>query len=114
LSNAKLLTVVGSITSGAGICQYKKKSHDKQNQQWALSPEGIIFPQSNKNLVLTVKENETVRSSLYLSERRAAGHKEQSWNFVLPVFKKKTSEYYNFSLVIFLKLTHYYLISYCH
>lgn len=83
---------LGSIVSGAGICQYKKKHRDNQNQQWALSPEGIIFPQNNKGLVLTVKENEVVRSALYLSERRSSGHKEQCWNFVLPVFKKKTSK----------------------
>lgn len=95
-NSAFFSTLIGSIAAGAKICQYKQKHHDNQNQQWALSPEGIIFPQSNKNLVLTVKESETVRSTLYLSERRSTGHKEQCWNFVLPVFKKKTSKrFYN-------------------
>ncbi|KAI8362668.1 hypothetical protein EDC96DRAFT_444829, partial [Choanephora cucurbitarum] len=78
----------GSLKSGAGICQYTRKEKDNENQQWALTPEGSIFIQANKNLVLTVKENETVRSKLYLSERKP-GHKEQCWNFVLPVFRKK-------------------------
>lgn len=72
-----------------------------------MSPEGIIFPQANKNLVLTVKENETVRSSLYLSERRSAGHKEQCWNFVLPVFKKKTSKKYMNMCILLLKYINY-------
>ncbi|KAI8641464.1 hypothetical protein BD408DRAFT_368184, partial [Parasitella parasitica] len=78
----------GSIESGASICQYTRKEKENKNQQWALTPEGVIYLEASKKLVLTVKENEAVRSKLYLSERKP-GHKEQCWNFVLPVFKKK-------------------------
>ncbi|KAI8059433.1 uncharacterized protein B0P05DRAFT_574919 [Gilbertella persicaria] len=80
----------GALKSGAGICQYTRKEKDNENQQWALTPDGAIYLQVNKGLVLTVKENEAVRSKLYLSERKS-GHKEQCWNFVLPVFRKKTT-----------------------
>ncbi|RCI06379.1 hypothetical protein CU098_001837, partial [Rhizopus stolonifer] len=80
----------GSIVSGSTICQYTKKTENNQNQQWGLTVEGSIHPESNKNLVLTVKENELVRSALFLSEKKTADHKGQCWNFVVPVFKKKT------------------------
>lgn len=82
--------VLGSIVSGSTICQYTKKTENNQNQQWGLTVEGSIHPESNKNLVLTVKENELVRSALFLSEKKTADHKGQCWNFVVPVFKKKT------------------------
>jgi hypothetical protein len=80
---------LGSIASGASICQFTKKTENIENQQWGLTVEGSIHPESNKNLVLTVKENETVRSALFLSEKKAQDHKGQCWNFVVPVFKKK-------------------------
>lgn len=79
----------GAIASGATICQYTKKTENNESQQWGLTVEGSIHPESNKNLVLTVKENETVRSALFLSEKKAHDHKGQCWNFVVPVFKKK-------------------------
>ncbi|ORE01579.1 hypothetical protein BCV72DRAFT_309889, partial [Rhizopus microsporus var. microsporus] len=79
----------GSIASGATICQYTKKTEDAENQKWGLTVEGSIHPESNKGLALTVKEDETVRSSLYLAERKTCDNKGQCWNFVLPVFKKK-------------------------
>ncbi|CEG64814.1 hypothetical protein RMATCC62417_01723 [Rhizopus microsporus] len=79
----------GSIASGATICQYTKKTEDAENQKWGLTVEGSIHPESNKGLVLTVKEDEMVRSSLYLAERKTCDNKGQCWNFVLPVFKKK-------------------------
>ncbi|EIE85897.1 hypothetical protein RO3G_10607 [Rhizopus delemar RA 99-880] len=79
----------GAIASGATICQYTKKTENNENQQWGLTVEGSIHPESNKNLILTVKENETVRSALFLSEKKAHDHKGQCWNFVVPVFKKK-------------------------
>ncbi|GAN11055.1 hypothetical protein MAM1_0460d10609, partial [Mucor ambiguus] len=87
-SNMVLDVRGGSIENGASICQYTRKEKDNKNQQWALTPEGIIYLEVNRKFVLTVKESEAVRSKLYLSERKV-GHKEQCWNFVLPVFKKK-------------------------
>ncbi|KAL9540180.1 hypothetical protein MBANPS3_009830, partial [Mucor bainieri] len=87
-SNMVLDVRGGSIENGASICQYTRKDKDNKNQQWALTPEGVIYLEVNRKFVLTVKESEAVRSKLYLSERKAE-HKEQCWNFVLPVFKKK-------------------------
>jgi hypothetical protein len=79
----------GAITNGALLCQYKEKKKDNDNQQWALNMDGSIYVKAKKNFVLTVQENEKVKSRVYLSEQQPNGVKEQRWNFVLPVFKKK-------------------------
>ncbi|KAI9264751.1 hypothetical protein BY458DRAFT_490968 [Sporodiniella umbellata] len=79
----------GSITSGATICQYTKKTENAENQLWELSAGSSIYSASNKNLVLTVKENELKRSALFLSEKKSSNAKGQCWNFVLPVFKPR-------------------------
>ena len=50
-----------------------------------MTVEGYINVQSNASLVLAVKSNK-----LYLSDKKSVDHKEQRWNFVLPVFKKKS------------------------
>ncbi|KAI8099177.1 uncharacterized protein BX664DRAFT_354644 [Halteromyces radiatus] len=81
----------GSIVKGAALCQYKEKKKDNENQQWALNKDGSIYIKAKSNFVLTVQENEKVRSRVFLSEQLPNGVKEQRWNFVLPVFKKKQS-----------------------
>ncbi|CAO3593888.1 unnamed protein product [Absidia cylindrospora] len=81
----------GSIVNGALLCQYKEKKKDNDNQQWALNMDGSIYVKAKNSFVLTVQENEKVRSRVFLSEQHSNGAKEQRWNFVLPVFKKKQS-----------------------
>lgn len=83
----------GTIVHGATLCQYKEKKKDNDNQQWALNMDGSIYVKAKKNFVLTVQENEKVKSRVYLSEQQPNGVKEQRWNFVLPVFKKKQCKY---------------------
>ncbi|KAI8971219.1 hypothetical protein BDB01DRAFT_508938 [Pilobolus umbonatus] len=88
-SNMVLDVRGGEIKSGAGICQFTQKTTDAENQKWALTNDGAIYPTTNKNLILCVNENETIRSALYLTDKKASLSKAQRWNFVLPVFKKK-------------------------
>lgn len=54
---------------------------------WGLTKEGFIHVRCNRTLVLSVQKADSSR--IYLAERRSGDHKEQRWNFVLPVFKKK-------------------------
>ncbi|KAI9484111.1 MAG: hypothetical protein EXX96DRAFT_479103 [Benjaminiella poitrasii] len=89
-SNLVLDVRGGSLKPNAKLCQYTQKKDDNKNQLWALSSDGVIFLEASQTLALTVEANETVRSKLYLSERKP-GNNGQSWNFVLPVFKKKQS-----------------------
>ncbi|KAI7903616.1 uncharacterized protein BX663DRAFT_36301 [Cokeromyces recurvatus] len=100
-SNMVLDVRGGSLKPNAKICQYTQKKDDNENQLWALSADGVIFLEANKNLVLTVEENQTAHSKLYLSERKS-NLEEQRWNFVLPVFKKKqTTTFDSFRYAIY-------------
>ena len=78
---------IGSLESGASLCQYDQKKKSYQNQQWALTVEGFIHVQSHGSLVLT---NQTSLGKISLADKLSVEHKEQRWNFVLPVFKKKS------------------------
>ncbi|KAI9261552.1 hypothetical protein BDA99DRAFT_560413 [Phascolomyces articulosus] len=89
-SSGKVLDVRGgSIENGAGLCQYDQKKKSYQNQQWALTVEGFIHIQSNNGLVLS-SQTKSGKTSIYLADKLSVEHKEQRWNFVLPVFKKKS------------------------
>ncbi|KAL0083561.1 hypothetical protein J3Q64DRAFT_1641628, partial [Phycomyces blakesleeanus] len=79
----------GSLVSGAEICQYKEKP-ESTNQQWGLTADGCIHIKSFGNLVLSVNANEKSKSNVFLATK-STDQKEQRWNFVLPVFKKKTT-----------------------
>ncbi|KAI9494791.1 hypothetical protein BDB00DRAFT_871066 [Zychaea mexicana] len=88
-ASGKVLDVRGgSIESGASICQYDQKKKSSQNQQWALTVEGFIHIQSNGSLVLSTQVK-SGKVYTYLADKLSVEHKEQRWNFVLPVFKKK-------------------------
>ncbi|CAO3651837.1 unnamed protein product [Cunninghamella echinulata] len=91
-SNYVLDVKGGDIFSGATLCQYKEKKKDNANQQWGLNMDHSIFTKANSKYVLTLQENESVRSKVFLAEKSAKAVKEQTWNFVLPVFKKKKGE----------------------
>lgn len=80
---------LGCIAHGAPICHYEQKKKDNKNQLWALTAEGFIYVQSEANLVLAVFEG---KEHVSLQNKLSGDHKEQRWNFVLPVFKKKTRE----------------------
>ncbi|KAI8393507.1 uncharacterized protein BYT42DRAFT_507095 [Radiomyces spectabilis] len=78
----------GCIIGGAQVCHYHEKKKDNENQQWALTPEGHIYVKSQPTLVLAIPEDESNQSRIYLAHKNME-HKQQQWNFVLPVFKKK-------------------------
>ncbi|ORX57527.1 hypothetical protein DM01DRAFT_1372553 [Hesseltinella vesiculosa] len=59
----------GAIATGAELCQYNKKKRDNDNQQWGLYGDGSIFVKHKNSLVLTVQENETKFSKVYLGDR---------------------------------------------
>ncbi|KAI9019966.1 hypothetical protein CLU79DRAFT_704406, partial [Phycomyces nitens] len=80
----------GSLVNGAEICQYKENLESK-HQQWGLTADGCIHIKSFGNLVLSVNANEKNKSNVFLATK-SGEQKEQRWNFVLPVFKKKQSK----------------------
>ncbi|KAI7861529.1 hypothetical protein BDF14DRAFT_1868106, partial [Spinellus fusiger] len=78
----------GSLVSGSEVCQYTQKTSDNANQLWGYNTDGTIFIKAKSSLVLSVKAHEKNKSNVFLTAK-SSDHKEQRWQFVLPVFKKK-------------------------
>lgn len=83
--------ILGCIVSGSEICQYKQKNEGSQNQQWGLSIEGYIHAKTHTDVVLAISGNKKTQYSVHLFKKKTPDHEEQRWNFVLPVFKQKSS-----------------------
>ncbi|CAO3687991.1 unnamed protein product [Rhizopus microsporus] len=81
----------GCIVDGSELCQYKQKSEGYENQQWGLSVEGFIHAKTHKDKVLAIDAQSGETANLVLASRKTPDHEEQRWNFVLPVFKQKSS-----------------------
>ncbi|KAI7893920.1 uncharacterized protein EV154DRAFT_125918 [Mucor mucedo] len=81
----------GCIVSGSELCQYKQKKEGAENQQWGLSVEGYIHSKNHKDVVLALSGTRKTSLSVYLANKKTPDHEEQRWNFVLPVFKQKTT-----------------------
>lgn len=82
----------GCIVSGSEICQYKQKKEGFENQQWGLSVEGYIHAKTHKDVVLAISSSKSTNANVYLANKKTPDHEEQRWNFVLPVFKQKSSK----------------------
>jgi hypothetical protein len=89
-----MFILLGCIVSGSEICQYKQKNEGNENQQWGLSVEGYIHAKTHKDVVLAISGSKKSQYSVYLSNKKTPDHEEQRWNFVLPVFKQKSSKLY--------------------
>lgn len=90
-SNLVLDVRGGCIVSGSELCQYKQKNEGFENQQWGLSPEGYIHAKTHKNIVLALSSSKREVLNVRLSDKKTPDHEEQRWNFVLPVFKQKST-----------------------
>lgn len=82
---------LGCIVSGSELCQYKQKKEGSENQQWGLSAEGYIHAKTHKDVVLALSGTKKTSLSVYLADKKTPDHEEQRWNFVLPIFKQKSS-----------------------
>ncbi|EIE89124.1 hypothetical protein RO3G_13835 [Rhizopus delemar RA 99-880] len=81
----------GCITSGSQLCQYKQKTEGYENQQWGLSVEGYIHAKTHQTMVLALDKQVGDKPSVTLANKKTPDHEEQRWNFVLPVFKQKST-----------------------
>lgn len=86
------LSLAGCIVSGSELCQYKQKKEGFENQQWGLSVEGYIHAKTHKDVVLAISSSKSTDAKVYLANKKTPDHEEQRWNFVLPVFKQKSSK----------------------
>jgi hypothetical protein len=104
---------LGCIVNGSKLCQYKQKNEDNANQQWGLSIEGYIHAKTHKNIVLAISGSKKDEYAVYLSDKKTPDHEEQRWNFVLPVFKQKSSKFISRINEFFfiLTLTYYIIIA---
>jgi hypothetical protein len=58
--NYSLIETTGILESDKQIIQYKRKMiEDAHNQRWYYREDGVIYPQSNPNLVLDIRVNIT-------------------------------------------------------
>ncbi|CEP07259.1 hypothetical protein [Parasitella parasitica] len=90
-SNLVLDVRGGCIEKGAELCQYKQKQTGFENQQWGLSVEGFIHAKTHKTMVLSIASRKDTDSNVFLTNKKTPDHEEQRWNFVLPVFKQKST-----------------------
>ncbi|KAI8644598.1 hypothetical protein BD408DRAFT_441591 [Parasitella parasitica] len=90
-SNLVLDVRGGCIEKGSELCQYKQKQEGFENQQWGLTVEGFIHAKTHKNMVLAISNRKDTDSNVFLTDKKTPDHEEQRWNFVLPVFKQKST-----------------------
>ncbi|GAN10008.1 hypothetical protein MAM1_0312d09542 [Mucor ambiguus] len=74
----------GILESDKQIIQYKRKMiEDAQNQRWYYREDGVIYPQTNPNLVLDIRGNWTKPGTVVLLyERKYEDNENQLWDLV--------------------------------
>ncbi|KAG2209909.1 hypothetical protein INT46_010505 [Mucor plumbeus] len=74
----------GILESDKQIIQYKRKMvEDAQNQRWYYREDGVIYPQTNPNLVLDIRGNWTKQGTVVLLyERKYEDNENQLWDLV--------------------------------
>ncbi|CAO3643169.1 unnamed protein product [Mucor fragilis] len=74
----------GILESDKQIIQYKRKMiEDAQNQRWYYREDGVIYPQTNPNLVLDIRGNWTKAGTVVLLyERKYEDNENQLWDLV--------------------------------
>ncbi|KAF7721215.1 hypothetical protein EC973_005100, partial [Apophysomyces ossiformis] len=82
----------GKLMPGCDVIQYHEKflRRSRKNQQWGLSVDGHIHPQSRPGLVLSPKGNQVKEGiDLQISARGQLSNTYQQWTFASPVFGKR-------------------------
>ncbi|KAI8646075.1 ricin B lectin domain-containing protein [Parasitella parasitica] len=74
----------GPLESDKQIIQYKRKMvEDAENQRWYYREDGVIYPQTNPNLVLDIRGNWTKPGTVVLLyDRKYVDNENQLWDLV--------------------------------